>query len=185
MTCSAPARAAAARHVLHRAGAGQRARCRSTSAIRARALLPLGPGDMELDRPKRALPVDEPDGVGEHGDGGARLQRHHRQDAGRQASRRAAADDVHGRVPAGRRSRTPTTIRSRSRLLLEGEVEVVADGARSLRRATCSGRASAASTRSNEPRQHVAGSRRPPGPARPVTRTASSATGTTSRSAFG
>ena len=43
------------------------------------------------------------DRVGEHGDRGARLQRDHGEDARRQAARRAAADDVHGRLPAGRR----------------------------------------------------------------------------------
>ena len=43
-----------------------------------------------------------PDGVREHGDRAARLQRHHGEDAGGPAAGRAACAHVHGRVPARR-----------------------------------------------------------------------------------
>src|SRR5207237_5782393 len=43
------------------------------------------------------------DGLGEHGDSRSRVQRDRREDARRPARRRAAAHDVHGRLPAGGR----------------------------------------------------------------------------------
>ena len=52
-------------------------------------------------------------GLGEHAHGPARLQRHHREDDGRLRPRRAAVDDVHGAVRAGRARPARTTTRSR------------------------------------------------------------------------
>src|SRR5689334_24824693 len=47
--------------------------------------------------------------VGEHADGPARLQRHHREDDGRLGPRSAALHDVHGPVRTRRRSEEHTS----------------------------------------------------------------------------
>ena len=87
---------------------------------RTRNLFRLDEGQMELDRLKAGARSRRADGLGEHGDGAARLQRDRGEDAGRPAARRAAAHDVHGRVRARRRrapARSPArgVVRDRSR----------------------------------------------------------------------
>ena len=79
------------------AGAARRARSAQPQPLPARR-----PATWTSTRLKRGRRGRRADGLGEHGDGGARLQRHHREDARRQAPRRAAAHDVHGRLPARR-----------------------------------------------------------------------------------
>ena len=70
---------------------------------RTRNLFRLDEGQMELDRLKAGARRGRADRLREHGDGAARLQRDRGEDAGRPASRRPAAHDVHGRVRARRR----------------------------------------------------------------------------------
>ncbi len=123
------------------------------------------------------------DGLGQHGDGCPRLQRDHGEDARRQATRRPAPDDVHGRLPArrGRPSARPSVrgvvlhARGRGRGGRRRRALHAAAGRRA------SGRGSAASTRSTRPRGTPCSGWRRPLPGRPTaTPTGSSATGSIS-----
>ena len=79
-----------------------RARSTSTSATRA----PGGFGHIEPAQMDSGQADPGPArGLGEHAHRAARLQRDHREDDGRHRPRRAAVDDVHGAVRAGRRRR--------------------------------------------------------------------------------
>ena len=121
-------------------------------------------------------------GLGEHADGAARLQRHHREDDGRRRPRRAAPHDVHGAVRAARARRAP-------RPPVRGDVpDPRGRGRRGVRRravpprarATSRGPASAASTRSRTPGPGSCAGSRPRRRNRPIaTPTGSPGTGST------
>ena len=160
----------AAGHVLRRAGPDTEPAPLDVRDPRNRYFFLLGPR-RHGSRPAQARSLGRrADGVGQHGDRGARLQRHHGEDARRQAARRAAPDDVHGPLPAGRR-------RAPSRPSVRGVVFHARRRGRGRRRrralhaatrATSSGPASAASTPSTRRGQDRALARDVgPRPARP------------------
>ena len=176
----APAAATAAGHLLPRCRAGG-------SPAEARPPRPAQPAPLPARRRRHGRRPAQPgnalvgaEGVGEHGDGRPALQRDHREDAGRQTSRRAAAHDVHGRLPA-RRPGAPARSPVRGVVL-----HARGRGRRRRRRGrdtrcipgTCSGPQLAASTRSTRRRAAPSSGSRPRRPARPTaTRTGSSGTG--------
>ena len=173
------------RHVLPRPAAAGRDRGLRHSRPLVAAPVPHGRGRHQGRLRAQGLEERRREGVGEHGDRPARLQRHLAEDARRPTARRGAAHDVHGRVRAEREraSARPPARRGLLRHARRGRGVGRRAEVPHASPATSSGPASAAHTRSTiAATGRCVGSRLSRRSRRRATRTVGPATGNTFRS---